>query len=153
VSLAVHAPMAGRALAMTAVPDPVFAGLMVGPGAAIDPVRRLGTATAPINGTIVKLHPHAYVVTSDNGSGVLVHLGINTVELKGEGFEIVAEEGQPITAGTDIVRWDPAAVAATGRSPICTVVALDAGPHDLANVVEHGDVGAGTIVFTWEPPR
>jgi sugar PTS system EIIA component len=153
VSLAVRAPVSGRALAMTAVPDPVFAGLMVGPGAAIDPVRAPATAIAPIEGTIVKLHPHAYVITGQDGSGVLIHLGINTVELNGEGFEILAQEGQQVSAGTDIVRWDPTAVVASGRSPICTVVALDAGPNDLAHVVEDGDVAAGDPVFTWEVRR
>jgi PTS system glucose-specific IIA component len=153
VSLAVRAPVSGRALAMTAVPDPVFAGLMVGPGAAIDPVRLPATATAPIDGTIVKLHPHAYVITGRDGGGVLIHLGINTVELNGEGFQILAEEGQQVSAGADIVRWDPTAVAATGRSPICTVVALDAAPTDLARVVEDGDVAAGDRVFTWEVRR
>jgi sugar PTS system EIIA component len=150
VSLSVLAPVTGRALPMKDVPDPVFAGLMVGPGAAIDPVREPGTATAPIAGTIVKFHPHAYVIAADSGSGVLVHLGINTVEVKGEGFKLLAAEGQYVTAGAALVRWDPAAVAAGGRSPICPVVALDANPEDLMNIVEEGDVAVGTTLFTWQ---
>jgi PTS system glucose-specific IIA component len=153
VSLAVRAPVTGRALAMTVVPDPVFAGLMVGPGAAVDPVRVPGTATAPIGGTVAKLHPHAYVITAGNGSGVLVHLGINTVELNGDGFEVLVEEAQHVTAGTEIVRWDPTTVAATGRSPICPVVALDAGPDELAHIIDHGEITAGAPLFIWEGRR
>lgn len=149
MTLAVWAPVPGRTLAMEAVPDPVFAGLMVGPGIAIDPVRKPGAAGAPIAGTIVKLHPHAFVMTAESGSGVLVHLGINTVELKGEGFELLAAEGAHVDAGAPIVRWDPAAVAAGGRSPICPVVALDAKPADLGDLVQDADVTVGDRLFTW----
>jgi sugar PTS system EIIA component len=150
VSLAVLAPVGGRALAMTAVPDPVFAGLMVGPGAAIDPVREPGTAVAPVAGVIVKLHPHAYVVEGEGGAGILVHLGIDTVQLKGEGFEVLATEGDQVDAGAPVVRWDPTAVEAGGRSPVCPIVALDASPDELADVVEDGDLAVGAPLFSWQ---
>ena len=88
-------PVSGRAMPISDVPDPVFAGLMVGPGIGVDPVREAGTAVAPIGGTIVKLHPHAYVISGD-GKSVLVHLGIDTVQLKGEGFTLHASEGSTV---------------------------------------------------------
>ena len=82
----VTSPLAGRAIGLTAVPDPVFSGAMVGPGTAIDPVREPSEAVSPVDGIVVSLHPHAFVVVDDEGHGVLTHLGIDTVQLNGEGF-------------------------------------------------------------------
>jgi sugar PTS system EIIA component len=144
----VLAPVAGAAIGLAAVPDPVFAQALVGPGTAIDPRREPGTAIAPINGTIVKLHPHAYVVVGDDGKGVLVHLGIDTVQLKGEGFELLAAEGDRVSAGQPVVAWNPAAIEAGGRSPVCPVVALDA-PADSIDDVASGSVDAGDLLFQW----
>jgi PTS system N-acetylglucosamine-specific IIA component len=141
-------PVTGRAMPISEVPDPVFAGLMVGPGIGIDPVREAGTAVAPISGTIVKLHPHAYVISGESGS-VLVHLGIDTVQLKGEGFTVHATEGAVVSAGDAIVSWDPAQVEAGGKSPAVPVVALEGSADSLSSVVESGDVAAGDVVFVW----
>ena len=145
----VTSPISGRAIGVTAGPDPVLSGAMVGPGTAVDPERGPGHAIAPVTGKIVKLHPHAYVVVDDEGHGVLVHLGIDTVKLKGEGFELLASEGDEVTAGRPVVGWDPAVIEAGGRSPICAVVALDAGADALSDVVESGEVTKGDELFTW----
>ncbi|MEV4454628.1 PTS sugar transporter subunit IIA [Microbispora sp. NPDC004025] len=144
----VLAPVAGAAIGLAAVPDPVFSQAMVGPGTAIDPVRGPVEAVAPISGTIVKLHPHAYVVVGDDGRGVLVHLGIDTVQLKGEGFRLLAAEGDRVGAGQPVVAWNPAAIEAGGRSPVCPVVALDA-PADAVGKVAEGGVDAGDALFEW----
>lgn len=151
MSLTVVAPVAGRIIRLSDVPDPVFSAALVGPGVAIDPAQRgRGHAVAPIDGTIAKLHPHAYVITSDDGAGVLVHLGIDTVQLAGKGFELLADETSTVAAGDPIVAWDPAAVVAGGRSPICPIVALDAPASALSGLSEDGDVAAGETLFTWE---
>ncbi|MEV0967434.1 PTS sugar transporter subunit IIA [Microtetraspora glauca] len=144
----VLAPVAGTAVGLAAVPDPVFSQAMVGPGSAIDPERAPGQAVAPISGTIVKLHAHAYIVEGDDGRGVLVHLGIDTVQLKGEGFRLLAAEGDRVRAGQPVVFWNPAAVEEGGRSPICPVVALDAADGDVNGQVR-GGVGAGDDLFEW----
>ncbi|WP_182906116.1 PTS glucose transporter subunit IIA [Microbispora sp. H13382] len=144
----VLAPVAGAAIGLAAVPDPVFSQAMVGPGTAIDPVRGPVEAVAPISGTIVKLHPHAYVVVGDDGRGVLVHLGIDTVQLKGEGFRLLATEGDRVGAGQPVVAWNPAAIEAGGRSPVCPVVALDA-PAGAVGKVAEGGVNAGDALFEW----
>lgn len=145
----VGAPVPGRVIALGDVPDPVFAEGMVGPGLAIDPDRRHGAAVSPVDGRIAKLHPHAYVVVDADGHGVLVHLGIDTVELKGEGFTVLAADGDDVRAGQPVVSWDPAAVEAGGRSPVCPVVALDAGAESLADLLGTGPVDAGDRLFTW----
>lgn len=146
----VAAPVSGRVIGLPAVPDPVFAQAMVGPGTAIDPVRAPATAVSPIDGEIIKLHPHAYVVGDASGRGVLVHLGIDTVQLKGEGFALLAAEGDRVTRGAPVVRWDPAAVVAGGRSPVCPVVALDATAEALRELAEDVTVEAGDELFRWE---
>ena len=149
MALRVGSPVAGRLVGLAGVPDPVFAGAMVGPGTAVDPLPGPAAVGSPIDGKLVKLHPHAFVVLSDGGQGVLVHLGIDTVQLGGEGFELLVEEGEAVTAGQPLVRWDPAAVAASGRSPVCPVVALDATEDALSQLREDGDVAPGDQLFVW----
>lgn len=104
----VTSPLAGRAIGLAEVPDPVFSGAMVGPGTAIDPVREPSEAVSPVDGIVVSLHPHAFVVVDDQGHGVLTHLGIDTVQLNGEGFELLVNKGDTVTRGQAVVRWDPA---------------------------------------------
>ena len=147
--MVVGAPLVGRALAMSDVPDPVFAEAMVGPGVAIDPERRRQEAVSPVAGTLAQLKPHAFVVVTRSGAGVLVHLGLDTVQLDGEGFELLAAKGDEVAAGQPVVRWDPAAVEAGGRSPVSPVVALDAPADELADLRESGDVSPGDPLFTW----
>jgi sugar PTS system EIIA component len=148
--LQVLAPIPGRALPLAEVPDPVFAAAMVGPGAAVDPPRGPLQAVAPVDGRIVKLHPHAFVVVTASGRGVLVHLGIDTVQLKGEGFRLLAAEGDEVAAGTPLVEWDTAAVEAGGRSPVSPVIALDAPPEAVGDTITTGQVEAGEKLFTWQ---
>jgi len=143
-SLDVVAPVSGKVIALADVPDPVFAQQIVGSGVAIDPERSPGTAVSPVAGRLLKLHPHAFVVLTAAGQGVLVHLGIDTVQLEGEGFELVAAEGDELASGDPIVRWDPAAIEAGGRSPIVPVVVMDTAADTVSasaidSTVEIGD--------------
>ncbi|GAA5071435.1 PTS sugar transporter subunit IIA [Streptomyces similanensis] len=146
----VTSPLAGRAIGLADVPDPVFAGAMVGPGTAIDPVREPSEAVAPVDGVIVSLHPHAFVVVDDQGHGVLTHLGIDTVQLNGEGFELLVNKGDTVTRGQAVVRWNPAAVEAAGKSPVCPVVALEATADSLTDLRESGELKTGDSLFSWK---
>jgi phosphotransferase system IIA component len=78
-----------------------------------------------------------------------VHLGLDTVHLKGEGFDVLVAAGEEVRAGQPMIRWDPAAVEAGGRSPVCPVIALDSPPGRLAELRESGDVRAGEVLFRW----
>jgi PTS system N-acetylglucosamine-specific IIA component len=135
---------------MASVPDPVFAQSLVGPGVAIDPHPEHGReARSPVAGTLVKLHPHAFVVVTSDGRGILVHLGIDTVQLRGEGFTLHVDEGDQVRAGQVLITWSPEEVAAAGRSPVVPVVALDTGAEALTASVADGDaVVAGAELFT-----
>lgn len=146
----VTSPLTGRAIGLPAVPDPVFSGAMVGPGTAIDPVREVTEAVAPVDGIVVSLHPHAFVVVDADGHGVLTHLGIDTVQLNGEGFELLVAKGDTVRRGEAIVRWDPAAVEKAGKSPISPVIALEASADSLAGLAEDGDVAPGATLFSWQ---
>lgn len=149
--LTVLAPVAGTVVAMADVPDPVFSAEMMGPGLAIDPVRDGAVVmVAPVAGRLVKLHPHAFVIEAAPGRGALVHLGMDTVELRGEGFTLLAAEGDVLEAGDDVVSWDPAQVEADGRSPICPVIALQGAPDDVSPLADVGaTVAAGDPLLEW----
>ena len=146
-SLDVVAPVPGQVIALADVPDPVFAQQIVGSGVAIDPKRVRGTAVAPVAGRLLKLHPHAFVVLTAAGQGVLVHLGIDTVQLDGEGFELVATEGDELAAGDPIVHWDPAAVEAGGRSPVVPIVVMDTAADSVSAKAVGSAVNVGDLLF------
>ncbi|MBK1788126.1 PTS sugar transporter subunit IIA [Prauserella cavernicola] len=149
MTLAVQSPVAGTTVPMTEVPDPVFAQAMVGPGLAVQPSGGRADAVAPVDGTVVTLHPHAFVVAGEDGRAVLVHLGIDTVKQKGEGFTLHVVKGEQVRAGQPVVSWDPDAVREAGYSPIVPVVALDAGEDALASLRLGAEVTAGDAIFTW----
>ena len=151
----VLAPCPGRVIAMTDVPDPVFAEEMVGPGVAIEPgIEPDGGATtvlSPIAGTVVKVMPHAFVVLGD-GVGVLVHLGINTVRLGGAGFEVLTTQGAQVAAGDAMVRWDPSSIPTSHDghelSTVVPIVVMDAPKGSVTSDAVGGPVAAGDLLFT-----
>lgn len=121
----VLAPIAGQAVPLRDVPDPVFSQGMVGYGAAVDPPRGVIDAVAPVSGKVLKLMPHAYVVMTPDNVGVLVHLGLDTVHLNGEGFTTHVNQGDDVTAGEVVITYDVPAVEANGLNPIVPVVVMD----------------------------
>lgn len=149
VTTTIVAPIQGRAVALSEVPDPTFAGGMVGAGIAIDPPRGLIDAVAPVSGKILQLWPHAYVIMTADKVGVLVHLGIDTVQLKGEGFTTHVAKGDQVTQGQRIVSYDVPAVEATGRNPIVPVVVMDTKADALEIIASlENDVTALDSLFS-----
>jgi len=145
----VLAPVAGLVRPLADVPDPVFAAEMVGAGVAIEPSGGSAEALSPVAGTLVKLHPHAYVVVTAEGTGILVHLGIDTVKLDGEGFELLVEEKSTLEAGQPVTRWDPTDVAARGLSPMVMLCVLDTKAGAVSSDRTGSTVEAGGPLFTW----
>jgi len=144
----VLAPCPGRVFPITEVSDPVFAGEMVGPGIAIDPSPVRTTVVAPVAGTILKLHPHAFAMATADGLGILVHLGINTVRLDGAGFELVATEGSTVSAGDPMVTWDPSAITGDDITTTVMVVVLDRPAGTVDSPFLGKDVTAGEPLFS-----
>ncbi len=146
----VLSPVAGLRHEVSDIPDPVFAEGLVGPGAAISPWPGVQEAVSPIDGVLAKVYPHAFLVVSDRGPGVLVHLGIDTVRMNGAGFTALAAEHSRVQAGQDVVRWDPAFVERTGHSPMCAVVVLDC-PYETTPLSASGvALDAGAPLFDIE---
>lgn len=147
----VLAPVPGRAVALADVPDPVFAGGMVGYGAAIDPPHRVIEAVAPVGGKILKLLPHAYVIMTADNVGVLVHLGLDTVALNGAGFTAHVAQGDTVTAGQPVISYDVPAIVAAGYSPVVPVVVMDErepGNVAVADAVSQGgEISPGATLF------
>jgi glucose-specific phosphotransferase system IIA component len=125
--LDILAPLDGTVVDLETVPDEVFAQKMVGDGVAIDPSGEI--ARAPVAGTLVKLFPggHAFGIAADDGIELIVHLGLDTIELAGEGFENIATEGQVVQIGTPIVRFDRATIEGKGKVMLSPVVSTGNG--------------------------
>ena len=100
--LEIAAPLTGKVIPVTEVPDPVFAEKVLGDGIAVDPTE--GTVYSPVDGTIFQIaHTfHAMGIESDDGLEILVHLGIDTVKLEGTGFQSFVEVGQKVKKGDKI---------------------------------------------------
>ena len=148
----VLAPVAGRAVSLQDVPDPVFSQGMVGYGAAVEPPHEVTEAIAPVGDKLLKLLPHAFVVLTPDNVGVLVHLGLDTVALKGEGFTAHATEGDVVTAGQLVITYDVPAIVAKGLNPIVPVVIMDERESDnvvaAEAVLEGAEILAGAHLFT-----
>ncbi len=136
------APITGRAVPLDAVPDPVFAGRMLGDGVAIDPSGDL--AVAPVAGEVVALFPtgHALALRADCGAEILLHLGIDSSQAKGV-FRPVVALGERVEAGQPLVRLDLAAFRAQARSPLSPLVVLNPGADRQVEVLATGPVVAG----------
>jgi glucose-specific phosphotransferase system IIA component len=140
----VLAPVTGRAVALADVPDPVFSQGMVGYGAAVDPPTEIIDAVAPVSGKILKLLPHAFVIMTADSVGVLVHLGLDTVQLHGVGFTAHVAEGDTVTAGQAVITYDVPAIVAAGYSPVVPVVVMD--EREPGNVLPAEAVTAGAQI-------
>ena len=127
-------PLPGRLIPLSEVPDPVFAKGLVGGGAAVIPDDDAGvlTAVAPLDGKVIKVMPHAYIVQHASGPAVLVHVGIDTVGLKGEGFSVLAQKGDQVRAGDPMISVDVTFVRSKNLSMCSPVVILDSAADAIA---------------------
>ena len=116
------APATGIAIELSKVPDPVFAQKMAGDGIAID--LSGDTIVAPADGTLTLVFKtkHAFAMTLDNGIEILVHIGIDTVSLNGEGFEQLVSEGEVVKAGTPVIKINKDLILEKGFSLITPVL-------------------------------
>lgn len=148
MSTDILAPLAGRAMPLSEVPDPVFSAEMVGAGAAIEPpdTDEPVTVISPIAGTLVKLHPHAAVIVSESGVGVLLHVGIDTVG-KADLFQVEVTEGDDVNAGDPLITFSPNAIRRLGLSASVPVVVMDTAPGSAQNPVT-GPVTAGAVLYS-----
>ncbi|WP_367680694.1 PTS glucose transporter subunit IIA [Candidatus Fukatsuia anoeciicola] len=121
-TIEIVAPLSGKIINIEDVPDIVFAEKIVGDGIAIDPTSN--EVVAPVNGIIGKIFEtnHAFSIKSNDGIEIFVHFGIDTVELKGEGFIRFAKEGQQVKKGDVIIAFDLALLTKKVKSIFTPVV-------------------------------
>ncbi|WP_373328680.1 PTS N-acetyl glucosamine transporter subunit IIABC [Cronobacter turicensis] len=140
---ALVSPVTGEVVALDAVPDEAFASKAVGDGVAIKPTDKL--VVAPAAGTIVKIFNtnHAFCLETDNGAEIVVHMGIDTVALNGQGFKRLVEEGAQVTAGQPVLELDLDYLNANARSMISPVVCSNIDDFGGLVIQAQGAVVAG----------
>lgn len=116
------APISGRCIPLEEVNDEMFASKMLGDGFAIEPSS--GTVKSPVDGTVTVAYPtgHAFGIRTEDGMEILIHIGIGTVELKGDGFKTCVEQGQKITQGGLLAEVDLEKIQRSGKDPITMVL-------------------------------
>ncbi len=115
-------PLAGKVMPITEVPDQVFSGKMMGDGFAIEPTE--GIVNSPVSGTIMNLFPtkHAIGILSEEGKEILIHVGLDTVNLKGEGFETLVKQDDKVRQGQELLRFDLKYIKDNATSTITPIV-------------------------------
>lgn len=148
----IAAPFTAMAAAMSYVPDEVFASNIVGPGIALIPTSTSGRVEvfAPVSGVVAAVFPHAFSIDVGDSRNVLVHLGIDTVELRGDGFELHVSQGDTVERGDLMISWEPSVAEQAGYALHCPVVAVQAEDSDFDIVAELGQpVTVGTPLAVW----
>ncbi|WP_432372204.1 N-acetylglucosamine-specific PTS transporter subunit IIBC [Pantoea allii] len=137
------APVSGEVVLLDAVPDDAFASKAVGDGVAIKPSDK--RVVAPIAGTVVKIFNtnHAFCLESENGVEIVVHMGLDTVALGGQGFTRLVEEGAQVTAGQPVLEMDLDYLNANARSMISPVVVSNIEDFSGLTLLTQGQVVAG----------
>lgn len=130
-------PLSGKAIALEDVPDPTFAEGILGLGAAVEPSE--GKVIAPADGTVGTLFDthHAIGLNLDSGAELLIHIGINTVELNGEGFTAHVSEGDRVKKGQTLITFDKAFIASKGYKTVTPVIVTN--PDDFKAVTRKAD--------------
>lgn len=116
--LKVSSYMKGKVVTLSEVPDPVFAQKMMGDGFAIIPEE--GRLVSPINGEIIQVFPtkHAFGIKAENGLELLIHVGLETVSMKGEGFNVLVTAGDKVEIGQELLTYDLDLVKAKAKDII-----------------------------------
>lgn len=143
----------GVASELQTIPDEAFSSGMLGIGYAIEPAN--GLFYSPVNGRIESIAPakHAYSIQSEDGLDILVHIGVDTVTLNGEGFESLVQEGYAVSAGTPIARADLDLLRQKNLPTVTAVLVAES--ERLANMeYRYGSVaGAKDTVMTFRIER
>lgn len=146
----VFAPLQGTVLPLGEVADETFASGALGEGCAIEPTD--GTVKAPFNGTVTMVFDtkHAIGLLSDTGVEVLIHVGMDTVELQGEHFEALVKNGDQVRAGQPLLTFDSAAITKKGYALTTPVLVTNASDLGKLQLIKTGTVNAGEKLLVLE---
>lgn len=142
INESISSPLSGELVPLAEVPDDVFAGKMMGDGFAIVPED--GEIVSPVNGKIVNLFPtkHAIGILSEGGKEILIHVGIDTVNLKGEGFEPLVKEGDEVKQGQPLLKADLAYIEKHAKSTITPIVFTNLKDGETVTIERNRSVSA-----------
>ena len=148
------APLTGTVMPLDEVPDPVFSSGAVGQGAGVAPTGEI-VVTAPGDGTVVvaPASGHAYGINLDNGAEVLIHVGLDTVNLEGKGFDVLVKQGDRVTAGQELVRVDRTVVEEAGYSLTTPVLITNTPKFSSVEVIGEGEVDTGAPLIRVTAPE
>ena len=143
----VAAPVEGKVIPLTETPDPTFASEALGKGAAIVPTG--DTIKSPVNGTVTMVFDtgHAVGLESDDGVEILVHIGINTVELDGKGFTKLVKDGDTVKIGDPLIKFDQAVIKEGGYNLTTPVIVTNSDDFASVELIASGDVTGGTQIL------
>ncbi|MFC2948729.1 PTS sugar transporter subunit IIA [Virgibacillus sediminis] len=116
------APVSGELVSLEEISDPVFAEKMMGDGIAIEPA--IGELVSPVDGKIIQLFPtkHAIGIEAENGAEILLHIGLETVNLNGEGFTAHVEEGKKVKQGDHLLSFDLDVIREKAQGTIIPII-------------------------------
>ncbi|MCY8808060.1 beta-glucoside-specific PTS transporter subunit IIABC [Bacillus atrophaeus] len=136
----IHSPIKGEVKALSEVNDSVFSAEIMGKGFAIVPEE--GLAVAPVSGIITAVFKtkHAIGITSDRGAEVLIHIGLDTVQLDGRHFDVLVKEGDNVSPGDPLVSFDIEKIKAAGYDVITPVIITNTDQYAVTAVKESGTV-------------
>lgn len=142
----IYSPITGKVVGLESVPDDAFANKMIGEGCAIDPSE--GGVFAPVDGEVDIFDTnHAVTFEMKNGLEIIVHLGIDTVELLGMGFERVGEPGTLVRVGDELVRYDVDFIRENAKSAISPIIITSTDDVESIDVVASGEIKAGDLLM------
>ncbi|WCC80822.1 glucose PTS transporter subunit IIA [Cutibacterium equinum] len=149
-ALTITSPLKGRAVPISQIPDPVFSTGVVGDGIAIDPTDNV--VLCPADATVITAPDsgHAVGLKLDSGVELLIHVGIDTVELDGKGFDVKVKAGDHVAAGQPLVVFDPAVIDAAGYSRITPVLVTNGFDYSNVTGIPADEVTTSTPVLTVE---
>ena len=147
-AVTITSPLEGRAVPISEIPDPVFSTGVVGDGIAIEPTSN--TVVCPADATVVTAPDsgHAFGLKLDSGVELLIHVGIDTVELGGKGFDVKVKAGDHVSAGQPLVVFDPTVIDEAGYSKITPVLVTNGFDYSNVTGIPADDVTTGTPVIT-----
>ena len=148
--MVVKAPIDGIVLPLEQLPDETFATAILGPGCGLEPTGDM--VYAPFDGTVTTIADtlHAVGLMSDDGIELLIHVGMDTVEMKGQGFTSLTKEGAKVKAGTPLLKVDLEAIRAAGHPTATALIVTNSDDLPEISVVANGDAAAGTPVFKFK---
>lgn len=147
-TLTLYAPMEGDIIPLEEVTDPVFSEKMMGDGIAIMPTN--GTVVAPANGTIVQVAPtkHAIGIRTEDGAEILIHVGLDTVELNGAPFTVHVEVDDTVSVGQSLLTADLEKIHQAGKDTVTPMIVTNGNdlPHPYSFHVGGPSISGKTVV-------